>query len=363
MTRQLKLVILSPVIVLHMLVGRVAEGGNFREEVSSFILSGDDREMDKPFKTYGELISKLRDEKGLTVPPEDEEKALRLLKKYSYFSLVSGYKGLFKTADGTYIAGARIDDIFALYEFDDTLRDEFFHAIQIVEKHVKSLLSYSFVTKYGDQQAAYLSPENYDTKPTTSDHVARQREIKKLVSALSSIAIPPSDQVYIQHQWDKHRNVPLWAAVKVLTLGNISKMYSLCTSSIQSSVAREFDNVTSEALIGMLDMLTRVRNVCAHNERLYDFTVRKSRAILDMPIHAALGIARSKSGLYNQGKTDLFAALICLKYLLDRDEFDRFADSINAALVKLHAKTKLLPPNKILSCMGFPANWISIKKY
>ena len=89
--------------------------------------------MDKPFKTYAELINKLRDEKELTIPPEDEEKATRLLKKYSYFSLVSGYKGLFKKADGTYIADTHIDDILALYEFDDTLRDEFFHAIQIVE--------------------------------------------------------------------------------------------------------------------------------------------------------------------------------------------------------------------------------------
>lgn len=46
--------------------------------------------MDKPFKTYEELLIKLRDEKKLTVP--DEDRVIALLKQYSYFSLVSGCK-------------------------------------------------------------------------------------------------------------------------------------------------------------------------------------------------------------------------------------------------------------------------------
>lgn len=283
-----------------MLAGRVAGKGNFRKRVPFFTYMEDRRMSDKPFKTYDELIAKLRDEKKLTIPAEDEERVTALLKKYSYFSLVSGYKALFKKEDGTYIQGARIDDIYALYVFDDTLRDEFFHAIQIVEKHLKSLLSYSFVSKYGEAQEAYLSPLNYDAKPQAKkDKQTRQLAIKKLVNALSAIAVPPSDHNYIRHQWDKHQNVPLWAAIKVLTLGNISKMYSLCSTSIQSSVAKEFPEVTADAMIGMLDMLTRVRNVCAHNERLYDFSVVRNRAILDMPVHKKLGIAKSKSGLYN----------------------------------------------------------------
>lgn len=164
----------------------------------------------------------------------------------------------------------------------------------------------------GDDQAAYLSPASYDEKPGTKNEGKRKAEIRKLVSTLFSIVIPPSDHKYIQHQWDKHGNVPLWVAVKALTLGNVSKMYSLCKSSVQSNVAKEFPGVSTEDLIGMLDMLTRVRNVCAHSERLYDFSVIDKRAIPNFPIHATIGISKTKAGLYKQGKTDLFAALICL---------------------------------------------------
>lgn len=141
--------ILSSVIVLQMLAGPVAESGNFLLRRFPFSLHRQKIELvkgmgDKPFKTYEELIYKLRDEKKLTIAPEDEAYAISLLKNYSYFSLVSGYKRIFKASDGTYIAGTTIHDIYALYIFDDCLRDTFFHAIQIVEKKIKSLLSYFF---------------------------------------------------------------------------------------------------------------------------------------------------------------------------------------------------------------------------
>lgn len=314
--------------------------------------------MDKPFKTYPELVAKLR-EKNMSISKEDEDHVVELLKRYSYFSLVSGYKGLFKAHDGMYLEGTTIDDIVALYEFDDSLRDIFFHAIQAIEKNIKSLLSYSFVREYGEQQASYLSALNYDSKPGSSKEPVRQKEIKKLITAFVSTITPPSDHNYVKHQWNKYNNVPLWVAVKTITFGNTSKMYSLCKSSVQSEVAKEFPGVSSESLIGMLDMLTRVRNVCAHNERLYDFEVKGSRAIQDMPIHATLGIAKTQAGLYNQGKTDLFAALICLKYLLV-DGFEKVVSDIQSSLTKLTTNTKLIQRNKILSCMGFPTNWEDI---
>ena len=97
--------------------------------------------MDKPFKTYEELVAKLRDEKKLSVP--DESKVIELLKKHSYFSLISGYKDLFKQTNGEYRQGTTIDDLLALFEFDNRLRDIFFHAIQIIEKGKKQRYNYN----------------------------------------------------------------------------------------------------------------------------------------------------------------------------------------------------------------------------
>lgn len=315
----------------------------------------------KPFKTYQELIQKLRS-KNMVIAPEDEATVVSLLKKYSYFSLVSGYKTLFKASDGNYFQGTTIDDILALYQFDEDLRDTFFHAIQIVEKNIKSLLSYSFVSKFGENQSEYLSAANYDCLPGSKDEakLQRQKEIKKLISTFVAVAMPPSEHDYINHQSRKHNNVPLWVAVKAMSFGSASKMYSLCFPAVQSGIAKEFTGLSEAALAGMLDMLTRVRNVCAHNERLYDFSVKKSRAIQNMPVHMSLGITKNPSGGYKQGKTDLLAALICFKYLLDDTDFVCVVSCIDVALTKLLGTTKLIPPTKILSCMGFPLNWKDI---
>jgi len=314
---------------------------------------------DKPFQTYEELVTKLRDEKKLTISPEGDAHVVALLKKHSYFSLVSGYKSLFKAKDGTYLPGTTIDDILALYTFDGTLRNIFFRGIQSVEQHIKSLLSYSFVKEFGDEQQAYLSRGNYDLLLGTKDEQERGMAVDKLIEILSAVVSPPFVHKYIEHQKEKHQNVPLWATIKAITFGSTSKLYSLCKPQVKSGVAREFASVTPDVLAGMLDMLTRVRNVCAHNERLYDFTVQGKRAIHDMPVHKELGIAKS-NGHYRQGKKDLFAALICFCYLLDTEEFCAVVAQIQEALTLLQKGTKLIPPTKILSCMGFPGNWEGI---
>lgn len=139
-------------------------------------------------------------------------------------------------------------------------------------------------------------------------------------------------------------------------------MFSLCLPKVQSNVAKEFTGVSSGEPSGMLDMLTLVRNVCAHNERLYDFSANRSRAIQDMPIHAQIGIVKSGAGLYRQGKTDLFASIICFKYLLTPEDFHNTIENIDTAIMKLTIETKMIPPNKILSSMGFPQNWKDIEK-
>lgn len=321
----------------------------------SLSLKDGDRKMDKPFKTYEELLIKLKDEKKLTVP--DEARVIELLKRHSYFSLVSGYKSLFKLPSGEYRPGTTIDDLLALFEFDEDLRDIFFRNIQIIEKHIKSLLAYSFVKKYGEGQQQYLTPNNYSfIGLTAEDTYSRCGDVRRLIQVLSEKVTPPFDQKYIEHQWRKHHNIPLWVTIKAVTLGTASKMYSLCTQSIQAEVSQEFPLVTERQLVGMLDLLTKVRNVCAHNERLYDFNAGKKRAIQAMPLHTQLQIGRKKS-YYKKGQCDLFAAMVCFKYLLSPEEFRSTVDKIDGEVKALCKKTKQIPPTKILYCMGFPQNW------
>ena len=114
----------------------------------------EEKHQEKPFLTYQEQVDKLKKDKRLQI--EDEERAIDLLKRHSYFALVSGYKKPFKKQDGTYKEHTSLEDIYALYSFDNTLRSVVFSKILVVEKHIKSLISYSFCEEYGSGQQAYL---------------------------------------------------------------------------------------------------------------------------------------------------------------------------------------------------------------
>lgn len=105
--------------------------------------------MPKPFLTYEQQLAKLRDEKHLVI--SDEESASNKLKRIGYYSLISGYKHLFRIPNQkNYKDGVSFDEIVALYEFDESLRELFLHYLLHIERHMHSLLSYYFTEKNGE---------------------------------------------------------------------------------------------------------------------------------------------------------------------------------------------------------------------
>lgn len=307
--------------------------------------------IDKPFLTYQEQIKKLKIDKGLQI--DDEEQAIALLKHYSYFDLISGYKSLFKDKAGNYKIHTSINDIYALYCFDDEIRAIFLKYILMIEKHIKSLISYSFCDENGEEQQLYLNVTKYNYIEKNQD------EINDLVSRLKKIIDEPKNYPYVKHQKKKHNNVPLWVMMKALTLGTVSKMYSFLPQKIQFSISKEFDYVHEGMLIQMLDLLSRVRNVCAHSERLYDYRYKKG-TIDDTDIHRILNISVKKNN-YIKGKNDLFAVVIIFKYLLSENDFQQFVNKLEATIDHLFDQTKCIESKQLLKCMGFPDNWKDIR--
>ena len=84
--------------------------------------------MSGEFRTYDEQIAKLL-EKGLAV--SDVAAAKSKLAAVGYFALVGGYKEpLRDPSTRRYKPGVSFDDVVALYDFDDALRDLFFQFLQ-----------------------------------------------------------------------------------------------------------------------------------------------------------------------------------------------------------------------------------------
>ena len=109
-----------------------------------------------------------------------------------------------------------------------------------------------------------------------------------------------------------------------------------------------------------LAVMTKFRNVCAHNERLFSY--RSKDEIPDMELHAKLGIPKGR-GLYQCGKNDLFAVVIAFRYLLPKQEFLVFKRALTTQIDNFLKSTTHISEEELLHAMGFPANWKKISLY
>lgn len=307
---------------------------------------------DKKFMTYEQQIDFLRSEKHLII--RDDSKTLSLLKQHSYFALINGYKHPFKSKSGLYKTKTSIEDIYALYHFDNNIRYIFMRNIMDIELHIKSLLSYAFSNKFGELESAYLAATNYNYS-----NIAYQGDINELLRILTDVVKNSSSYIYMNHQKRCHGNIPPWVIVKALTLGNISKMYSCQKPEVQTEISKEFIGVSEGDLSSFLDLLTRFRNVCAHNERLFDYRYHK-RSINDMPLHKNMNISK-KANRYTKGKSDLFAVLIVLKYLHSEEKFHKLIDELSKEIDVLLSTTSQIQREQLYKYMGFPSDWKTIE--
>lgn len=302
----------------------------------------------KPFFTYQQQIEHLKSKKLII---KNEDLALHYLKQYSYYSLISAYKDIFKVEkNGDYKSGITFENIMCLYNFDSYLRQFFLEQILKVENHIKSLYSYAFCELYGDRQADYMNVNNYN-------YTQYQDEVNMFVNKVGYLLTKKDRHSCISYNMEKYHSVPLWVLIHVLTLGNLSKMFEFSRQQLQSKIAREFKCIYEIHLTSMLNVLSKFRNVCAHTERLYNYHTRNG--IKDMPVHKNLQIAK-KGNEFKNGKNDLFSVVVCLKYLFDENDFQlfyiRLKEIIDASLINIDMEYKEI----ILKSMGFPENWKKI---
>ena len=168
----------------------------------------------------------------------------------------------------------------------------------------------------------------------------------------------------IGHYLDKHEGVPLWVIVHYITLGNIQNFYRCIDGSLQNVIAKEFSIeykrnynknivVNPEILINVLKTATLFRNVCAHEERLYNFALYKPAK--SGQISRILNI---EGTLLDKG--NLFTMTVFLKLVSDKKEYREFIGSLNRLFLRYSNKFHTVIISDILHMMGFVDDWKSI---
>lgn len=305
----------------------------------------------KEFKTLEEQISILRD-KGLII--KDVDKAENLLLRENYF-FINGYRHIFikSNKDKTFIKGTTFDELYAVFQFDRSFRNILFKNLLIVENNLKSVMSYRLSKRYGIKEKDYLKASNF------SQDIKMIRQVNDVLNKIKrQIRINGRQHSATLHYLSNYGYVPLWILVKLLSFGMINELYSILKPDDKLSIA-EYYNLDVETLGTYISLLSNYRNLCAHEDIVYEHRTQKN--IPDTIYHRELNIPIMNDE-YIYGKNDIFAVIIMLKYMLDESNFTDLVNEIEYELSLLDGRVNVIPQSKILDRMGFPENWSEIAK-
>ncbi len=303
----------------------------------------------KEFKTLDEQIEILKD-RGLVI--NDVDKAESLLLRENYF-FINGYRHIFmkNRKDDIFINGTTFEELYAVFQFDRSFRNILFKNLLIVENNLKSILSYQLSKKYGIKEKDYLKPSNF------SQDSKKVRQVNDVLNKIKrQIKLNGRQHSATLHYLSNYGYVPLWILVKLLSFGMVNELYSILKPEDKLSIAEYYD-IDVETLGIYIGLLSNYRNLCAHEDIVYDHRTQKQ--IPDTRYHRLLEIPMMNDE-YEYGKNDIFAIVIMLKQVLNKSDFIDFINEVSYELSLLDGRVNVIPQSKILDRMGFPSNWESI---
>lgn len=341
----------------------------------------------KEYKTYRQLLSKLRS-RGMVINKGSQgSRAMRILEQENYYNVINGYKALFlesEEADGVdekYKPGTAFDEIYALYRFDREIRNIYLKYLLKLENTLKTVISHEFSALYGHDNYLKLSNFQSTASNDVSDlkRIARNNDLRwpqdskrvKQISAeqnaeavtklIGDIHQEIARQMNKHHQvvthyMTHHGYIPLWVLVNVLTFGKITTFYLNMKPADKTKIAKTFF-VDVKELHKYMSMLGLARNKCAHDERFYDISFRQRLHTKGIKNFRLLGIKTEKDGSYVNGTNDAYAIAIIFAVLLSKADLKDFISSMKNEFNKLEKQLHSISIKDVMKKMGYHEEW------
>ena len=289
---------------------------------------------------------------------KDEKRALLFLKNNNYYELINGYKDFFidkkKTEEekkDVYKSDIAFEDIVSLYEFDFEIRSIILKGILKIENIIKTKLAYYFSEKY-NQEYNYLNIHNYNDNIKSVKIIA---DISNIIKVNMVGSKNEEMKNILEYYLEKHQNIPLWVLIKKFTFGKLSKFYSALIEEIQFKICNDIEefylkeynksiSMNNETLSQILEFINIVRNICAHNEKLYNIKYKKIKNI-------------SYSHIRRNCQGKFFDVIIILKIFLPKKEFEENIKLLDENIEKLKQANSSKIYGNLLNQMGMQFRW------
>lgn len=210
--------------------------------------------------TFDEQIEKLKSH-GVII--SDEVAAKKVLSEINYYRY-TGYALQYRKQPNKsdYVDNLSFETVYRIYQFDECMRSILRKYIERVEVYYRTQISYGFsiakcVPPPHDQ---HYDENNFYDKVGYNEVMDNLKKEKNYYK----------DSLIVKHHQLKYNSrMPLWVIVELLSLSNISKLYSSMYLSEKDRIATAM-GISQITLKNHLHCLSVLRNKCAHAARLYN---------------------------------------------------------------------------------------------
>ena len=217
-------------------------------------------------------MRKLRNDKNIDCNGSAHK---RILVRAGYFNIVNGYKAPFisgQDAKGkhSYISGTSISQLQSVKFFDDQLRSFLLKYIVQVEEETRTLTGYKFDECNNNGLISWYDTNAYNPNKSLQEKMG---VISKAYSELSRSKLD-----YVKFYMDNHKQIPTWIMIKVVNFSTFIDIINVSKMDISHALCHLYDledqnsRPNVKLLIGALHWMRKIRNACAHNERIYCLT-------------------------------------------------------------------------------------------
>lgn len=238
--------------------------------------------------------------------------------------------------------------------------------ILMTENSIKSKIAYQFSSEHPKEAFSYFNINNYrDTN---------HQQTTSLIATLSSVTKQNTDSNTksgpFYHYFNEHKELPLWVLITKLTLGQTcSLLYNLKESTqieILKAVLYEFKNNSNNIaaskiihqnylkdFISAINCIKAFRNVCAHEDRLYDYYAKNKNG---KPIQTSFFYIGISTPAFQGG---IFDIILLLRLFLTKRDYKQLLRRLLDELNKLEHELPSSLFSEVTRKMKLPKNWTS----
>ena len=230
------------------------------------------------------------------------EAAQKALESISYYRL-SGYSYPFRqydkesrTRSDQFSPKTNLEQVLALYRFDERLRTTTFQELSRIEVGLRALIGYTLGKDhpYLHLASSRLGPSGFDKE--------NKHETKKYRKWIHSyeISLKRSQEDFIRHYRDEYNGkLPIWVAVHILEWGQLAMLFKMAPIHCQDSIADSL-HLTRPQVNSWLENLRILRNICARQGRLFNRTLRQVKLPEDAEILGIRELSPKKNKCFDQ---------------------------------------------------------------